>query len=247
MIKKTYIYIGIIFLLVVGCKVFDNTKIEHSNYKVDSPKNADKSIDDIVSPYKRALEAEMNTVIGYAEIDLPKGKPESLLGNWTADAILIQGQKVYGKPIDFAIVNYGGLRIPLLQKGDVTNADIFELMPFDNMLVVIPISGEPLLKLFETIHANGGWPVSSGVKMEFVDDNMKVTINGKPIESDYLFHLVISDYVANGGDNCSFLKPLPRKELGLLFRDALLQYVNNETAQGNKLTSKLENRIAYAK
>jgi len=247
MIKKTYIYISIISLLLVGCKVFDNTKIEHLTYKVDNIENSERGIDDLISPYKRALAAEMDQVIGYAEMDLTKGKPESLLGNWTADAILKQGQKAFGKPIDFAVVNYGGLRIPLLQKGDVTNADIFELMPFDNMLVVIPISGEPLLKLFETINANGGWPVSSGVKMELVDDNMKVTINGKPIESDYLFHLVISDYVANGGDNCSFLKPLPRKELGLLFRDALLQYVNNETAQGNKLTSKLENRITYAK
>ena len=168
----------------------------------------------------------MNKVIGETAGAFTKGQPESTLGNWFADIIYEQSCKYYGKPIDFATQNYGGLRIPSLPKGELTKGKIYELMPFDNMVVILELDAATVVQLLERIAAQGGWPTSKQLRFEIKDDKVQnIQINGKPFDYDKTYLVSLPDYIANGGGRCFFLKDQKRNETGKLVRDALLEYI----------------------
>lgn len=223
------------------------TGAKASNYAIaDTIATVDTEIEAMIAPYKKQLGAEMNQVIGELEIDLIKDQPESTLGNWTADLIHKKCEDYYGKPIDFAVVNYGGLRVPNMDKGDVTKGEVFELMPFDNMLVVVHVDAKTLMELFNLMASKGGWPISHQVQYGIRGKKPQdILINGKAIDNQRMYTIALSDYIANGGDNCSFFKDKKRDELGELFRDAILQFVQEETAAGRKLNTKLTARVHH--
>jgi len=89
----------------------------------------DKTIKDMISPYKEQLDAEMNVVLGVIAEDMVKSKPNSNLGNWFADLLQTIANIEYEGYVDFAVQNYGGLRVPVVAKGDLTVGDIYEVMP----------------------------------------------------------------------------------------------------------------------
>jgi hypothetical protein len=51
--------------------------------------------------------------------------------------------------------------------------------------------------------------------------------------------------LANGGDKCYFLEEGTREDLGVLIRDALIQYVEKQTAENKVIESKLDERVRY--
>ena len=220
------------------------TDLYDTSTKIDS----DEEIDAMIAPYKAKLAEEMEQVIGEAGNELEKAKPESTLGNFVADAILEIAQDHYDKPIDFSLPNYGGLRVPYVKKGDITKGEIFELMPFDNILVVLTIDGAMVEQLFtHTIH-KGGWPLSKGVRIEAdtIAQKYEFYLHDKKVEKDKKYRFCVSDYIANGGDKCDFLKDQERDDIGgLLFRDALLEYVEKKTAEGKAVKAVVEGRFAY--
>lgn len=205
---------------------------------------ADSQIQRLIQPYKQQLSAEMNRVVGTTARSLPKGQPESLLGNWAADLVLHYCQQKTEGLIDFAVLNLGGLRIPSLPKGDITKGKLFELMPFDNSLVILEVSGTVVQQLFEHIAQKGGWPVSTGVKMK-IDQGQaqEVRLKGRPIEAQHIYRIATNSYIANGGDDCAFFVGQAREELGILFRDALIEYSLQCTEKGQILDAQLERRI----
>src|SRR6185369_14132787 len=76
------------------------------------------------------------------------------LGNFVADAIRNRAQTRLGKPVLLAITNSGGLRKDSIPEGDVRVADIFELMPFENALVTLDLTGEQLLRFMAVVLKN---------------------------------------------------------------------------------------------
>jgi len=70
-------------------------------------------------------------------------------------------------------------------------------------------------------------------------------VEGRPINEYELYTIANSDYIANGGSNCDFLKPIPQSNKGYLVREALMEYIKNlqkrETGR-----CKTENRTTYA-
>ncbi len=69
-----------------------------------------------------------------------------------ADVTLKRGNKVFKsrekKNIDICILNHGGIRA-ILPKGNVTTRTAFEIMPFENTMVVIALKGEQILELVD--------------------------------------------------------------------------------------------------
>ena len=126
--------------------------------------------------------------------------------------------------IDIGIINYGGIRVPSLTKGPVTIGNVYELMPFDNYLVVLSLTGKQVQSMLDAIAASGGWPVA-GVTFTIKDNTADdVQINGKRLHSESTYHIAISDYLANGGDNMDMLKGLPQENTNVLLRDAFKAY-----------------------
>lgn len=217
-----------------------------SSVKIEDTANIEssKEIETLISPYKKEIEKEMKQVIGTCKKELMKAKPESTLGNWTADLIHKKCEEYYGKPIDFAIVNYGGLRIPSLPAGSITKSNIFELMPFENALVVLNVDAETIEKLFIRMAEYGGWPVSHQVRFKIKNGKpIDIQINGKPIDKNKMYKIALSDFIANGGDKCFFFEDKKQELLGKLFRDAIMEHVMDLTKQGKKINANLEGRV----
>ncbi|NNF36701.1 MAG: hypothetical protein HKN68_21545 [Saprospiraceae bacterium] len=204
------------------------SSIHSENYRIDKRQPSDDDeIATLIAPYKEKLDATMNEVIGTVEKTMNKSKPNSALNNWMADVLLSQARKNAGE-VDFALQNYGGIRIPSLAKGDVTVGKIYELMPFDNMLVVLSADGKVVQQMMDRIADYGGWPVSGGTTFRI--DNGKavdIIINGKPISLNNKYTFALPDYIANGGDGSDFLSATERTDLNLLVRDAIIQEIKD--------------------
>lgn len=231
-------------LTLYSCKTYTLSKKEASYYSIDSTTTEDPAILALIAPYKKDLDAEMNQIIGNAAVDMEKAQPESGLGNFAADAILDIARQQFDQTIDCAVSNHGGLRIPVLAKGPITKGSMFELMPFDNMLVVMELDGNETLHFFNHIAKKGGWPISKEIQMGIENGAAtKVTIANQAIDPNHTYRILISDYMANGGDDCVFFEGKTRYDLGILFRDALLQYVEQQEAKGKTISAVVEGRV----
>lgn len=232
-------------LLVSACKT--NTfyvKTEHNYLSVKETPSEDSAILHFIAPYKEQVGIEMNKVIGEVKVMLTRGQPESSLGNWASDATFVQCEKYLNMKLDFAVLNLGGLRILSIPKGPITKGKLFELMPFDNTLVAIEMMGKDLPLLFNHIAQKGGWPVSKHVKMLIKDGKAtQLTINGLAVNPGKIYKIATNNYIANGGDKCTFFKDKKKLETGKLFRDGLIEYVTEETKGKRMLEATIEGRI----
>ncbi len=221
------------------------TKSNREEYPINDKVDVDSSIIKTYLPYKIALDSEMNKVIGYTNVALVKKStlPESLIGNFFADAVFHQAKKIQPN-IDFALPSTnGGLRNDVAL-GPVKVSNIFELMPFENEAVVFNLKGKDVFEILKFIAASGGQPVS-GLKMN-IKNNLpeQVVINGKEFDINKDYMVLTSDYIASGGDDSKgFGNPISKKVLGLKIREALLQEVNDIQAEGKKINAKLDGRI----
>ncbi len=188
----------------------------------------------------------MNTVVGIAEKNLDKKQPESTLGNFMVDAFLSMAAEKYNTKVDAAFLNYGGMRLTQLPAGDVTNGKIFELMPFDNLLILQKLKGDVLQQLLDLGAAKGGWPVA-GITMQIKDKKaVQVMIGGKPLDRGATYTTVNSDFMANGGDNADMLRNVPQLSNGYLMRDAIFDYIKKLKSQGKNINATIENRVTHA-
>lgn len=198
----------------------------------------------IIDPYKSKLDAQMDEKIGEFTATMDKEKPTSALTNFMADAMLDPARKMYpALGIDAAMMNYGGVRLNSVPKGVVTVRMMYELMPFDNTLVIMTLDSIKMMRLLDRIADSKGWPISKGIYFEIVDGRaVNATINGEAIKSKNSWVIALPNYVAEGGDNCDFLVDAPQEQTAVFIRDLLIDYVRD-----NKIINPaLDKRIIVA-
>ena len=245
-IKNRILTVAIFFSLLGSCTTkYELVKSNREEYKISSDVAVDSTIIKTYLPYKAKLDAEMNEIIGETDVILSKGSslPESVLGNFFADAVFNQVKKLEPK-VDFVFpTTKGGLRNDIA-KGQIKVSNIFELMPFENQLVMFNLKGNDVLKVVNYIAASNGQPVS-GLKFNIKDKQAEnIEINGKAFDTNANYWVVASDYIASGGDDATgFATPISRKNIGLLVRDALLNEVKDFKAAGKSINTKLDGRI----
>lgn len=187
----------------------------------------------------------MNVKIAEVESDLSKAQPEGSLGNLICDALMNEVKKM-GKQADFCVLNNGGIRIPILYSGPVYVRTVYELLPFENQLVILRLSGNSCQQLFELVRKANGAPVS-GVSLVLNNNNNNYKVEslaGKPFDPNADYWLLTSDYLANGGDEAEMLKHAKeRVELNVKMRDMLLEAFREAGNRNEKLTAKVEGRI----
>jgi 2',3'-cyclic-nucleotide 2'-phosphodiesterase (5'-nucleotidase family) len=185
----------------------------------------------------------MNNVLIEITAPLEKRQPNGSLGLVFVDAMRSMANYYYGGQVDAAFINNGGLRVNNLAAGKLTVGKVFEVMPFDNLLVVQQVKGSTLNKFLDTIAKKGGWPVS-GISFDIVDAKAKnIKVNGLELDWNAQYRVANSDYIANGGDDCEVLKKIPQESKNILLRDAFLKYFEMEAQKGNKLVPVEEERI----
>jgi len=206
---------------------------------------------EIIKPYKAQIDSQMCQIVGYSEATMVKEQPEGLLNDFVADLCLAKGneylKKLNSLSAPICVLNYGGLRSSL-PKGSINLRNVYELMPFENELVVLELSGANVLKLFDYIAKKGGIPIS-GFTMTIKDNTADtVSIQGIPFDVNKKYLIITSDYLSQGGDDMSFfLDHLAYYPLGLKVRDAIIDYLKEQTKLGNTVSVHLDKRIRYEK
>ena len=181
-----------------------------------------------LAPVKADLEREMNVQIGYAPEDLWVAGPECPMLNWASDALWEAAKKAYDGRVDIAIVNMGGMRCAW-SAGPVTRGNVFELMPFDNRLVVLTLSGEDILALCESFARYGGQGVA-GMRVTIIDGKVAdVQIGGKALNPKAEYTVATSDYLSGGADHMDALTRYTKYwNSDLLIRELYLDAVREQ-------------------
>ncbi len=233
-------------LLLAGCQSgYHLTKQQNNRLTVDATVAADTSTVRWLMPYKQALDKSMNETLVTLSERLDKKAPESALNDVLADALLAQAAKRYGKAIDVSHLNYGGIRNGL-PAGAVTTGNIFEVMPFDNQLVVLTLTGTQLMQFLNHFAANDEALVVGGVRVKIANKTItSATLgNGRAIVPGDTYTVAMSDYIANGGSGADFLKTITaRDNVNYLIRDALIDYFREKGKAGQPVTTKADGRI----
>lgn len=223
---------GCVFFLVLHSCESNLINYSSENIKIESAITT-HAVDSIVLPYRAEMTKQMFEVLSYSDSSLLSYKPESPLSNLVADIIFETGKKYaqdFGICTDqaqiFSLLNFGGIRTGI-SRGDVTRGEIYELMPFDNAIVILEIHAEKMEDMMAYLDTMHGQPVANA---RFIfDDTLKNYVIGNSTEKYKSLFVITSDYLAGGGDKMNFFdEPVNRWDTGILVRDALLQYMDEK-------------------
>jgi 2',3'-cyclic-nucleotide 2'-phosphodiesterase (5'-nucleotidase family) len=142
--------------------------------------------------------------------------------------------RAYDRGIDFALTNSGGLRTNI-DAGDITFGEVFEVMPFDNTLVVVELDGNAVRQVLEEgSTGEHGLVEVSGLKFTFnydlpagsriVGDVIDLS-TGLPLDPGTIYYVAVNDFMAAGGDEYDTLVANPQVNTYELVRDLVVEWV----------------------
>ena len=241
-----------LIVLIITLFSFSCTNTGYTISKVsyeDNIKVVD-SIDDIeieliIKPFRDKIKTLEKTV-GFSKesYSIRDGKLESTLGNLIADILYEESNpefyKITSNNIDFALFNYGGVR-GTLNKGEITQHDLFTIMPWKNLATVVKIKGEKVIDLVDYFNKENLAHPSTRLEIEFINKKIKkILINKRKFDKNKSYYVLTSNFLQEGGDKMTFFKdPLELYNLNLNLRDLLIKSIENKKT----IESKLDNRI----
>jgi 5'-nucleotidase/UDP-sugar diphosphatase len=225
---------------LIGWKPFADQGTLLTLFSDEFPRDRDvaETIDTVVA----RVETGFGEKIGEAIIPITRsGDAESLLGNMVCDAMQ---WRLKG---DIAITNKGGIRTDL-PSGNITPRDVFNVLPFDNTLGTVNVTGQFMKDMIEEKVVYGGSGLYiSGMRVK-VDRNrpigdrvVSLEIGGKPYEPNKEYRLVTTDYLLEGNSGMEKLTSLRSQaaiESGVFMRESLIEYIK----QFSPLEPKLDGR-----
>ena len=235
-ISFRFFVILLTFNLIISCKStssYQTTKIEGKKIGVTNEKGENEAITNYVKPYSDNINKDLNSVLAYCPEtqDKSKGTWQSNIGNLLAEITFELGNPVFqkreNKTIDVCLLNHGGIRA-VIPKGDITTRTAFEVMPFENSLIIVGLTGKEIKTLAEYIIKEKKPHPLYGMKI-YIDKNTlainKIEINDKPLDENQLYYVGTSDYLANGGDNMTFFKESKIKfDMEYKLRNMMIDY-----------------------
>ena len=150
----------------IGKLTIDTNGGIHSTLANTSSIVPDSETEAFVNSVKEEVEGLGNFVIGRSEVDLTiydengkriVRKQETNIGDFCTDAFRIF------TGADIALVNGGGIRKDI-KKGEIVFNDLYNVMPFGDMIAIGRLTGEQLLNVLE--YAVSYLPAEAGVFMQ---------------------------------------------------------------------------------
>lgn len=233
-----------------------SAKLVHMSYSLMPVADTIADDPDIVAllkPYSEELTKKMDVVIGEALVELDGLRAnirskETNLGDYIADWM----REISGA--DIAITNGGGIRASVA-KGPITVGTIYTIVPFDNILAVVEITGKQVIDALENGYSliekgDGRFAQISGIRVK-VDRKkpagsrvVEVKLNdGTPLDPNKIYKVAALDFMVNGGDGYTALKPYKSFKwvTGNWVRDDLVEYVKAHP----KVTATVDGRITF--
>ena len=227
-------------------------KLRASRLEVDASIKADADVEKMLAPYAEKVR-ELSQGIGRLEGDLTKtGVGAGSLGNFVTNGMRAQARAKLGKPVVLTIMNAGGLRKNVISAGELLASDIFELLPFENALVAVDVTGAQLSKLLQIVTRDA----QAGARIQFKwNDQSRAEFlsgklldeNGKEWEPDpaKVYTIVTIDYLLHvaGGAYAVLQEAKSTTPLNMTLREAIMNYVKSETAAGRPIRSAVDDRF----
>ncbi|MDP9961923.1 5'-nucleotidase C-terminal domain-containing protein [Chryseobacterium lathyri] len=230
--KNKFLLLGIALAALTACKTASTLQLAQvqpqKNISINNELKNDEEFVKVIEPYKQKLDKEMNQKISHTSVDLTKQGDNSNLGNLLAD-YTFEGadawtKKNLNKNVDAALINIGGIRTTI-GKGDILLKSVFEVMPFENEVIIVKMKGSDLQGLFDYYAKT---QVNNPVSHLYIETNngqlTQSKINGKPVNPDQDYYIATSDYLALGGDNMKFFSKGESISTGIRLRDLFIEY-----------------------
>lgn len=204
-------------------------------YKNKDKLQKDVAMTRIYNKYLSQME-KLNKPIGRAVGDFLKneeGDNISDIGAWVTKAMVNKTSS------QIAVINSGGIRVGL-NSGDITISDMYALIPFENAIVTMNLSGKALKRVIEYCLEGPG--EFYGVKVHYDNSAPKgsrivsmALLNGGPIEMGKDYRVATLDFIVNGGDKFDFSDAKDIKKTQEILRDFLIEKVKeNKTIRAVK-------------
>jgi len=218
----------------------------------------DQGMTMLIAKYASEFEAYLGEILGVSKVELDARasivrQKEMPVGNLFTDAMRAQ------TGADAALINSGGIRSNLVYAaGNITRKTLMTLLPFQNKIVIIELSGQLIQEAlengvseFET--AGGSFPQVSGLTFRFNPKKpvgqriTKITIGGKPLVASKTYKLATLDFLANGGDGYDVFvktKHITKPADAVPLTDAIASYLkkNGSVAPKEEHRIVIENR-----
>ena len=232
-VSKLFV-IFLTFFFVASCSKqnYNVTKIEGKRIPITEKENQVPQIENFIKPYRENINKDLDSILAYCPETLDKstGKWQTTIGNLMADVTLMRGNIVFQarekKNIDICLLNSGGIR-SILPKGNITARNAFEIMPFENSLVVIALKGEQIIEMVDFFIAEKKPHPLAGVTFTIDKNNVakNIIVQGKPVQKETIYYVGTNDYLSNGGDNMNFFKKgIQKFDLDYKLRNILIDY-----------------------
>ncbi|MGZ3578900.1 MAG: bifunctional metallophosphatase/5'-nucleotidase [Syntrophales bacterium] len=200
----------------------------------------DKELGRIIHAYYGRIEEEYSKVVGKTSVPLVRHhQRESNIGNFICDTM----RKKTGT--DMALINSGAMR-DNIPKGKITLEQVFTLLPFDNVLVTMKLTGKKILEILEqNATLEHGILQMSGMEIRYDTSEpvgsrvREVYIGRRPLDPEKTYTLTTVDYLAAGGDAFSPFKEGKNIMYGMALRDVLLSYLERHSP----ISPRVEGRI----
>ena len=235
-------------LLFAACKSGQYTLQRVTPHRIEVTRALDATpvatAADFIAPFTAGVDSLRAPYIGQSEQYMTGGRPESLLSNWVADALVATGERLGYHP-DLGICNVGGLRAAMPQ-GVVRRGDMLAISPFENFFTILRLKGSDVTALMRDIAAVHGEGVSASVRLVITRDGrlQRATIGGQPIREDSIYTIATLDYLAEGNDKLYSLRnSIERITTKEPVRETLMNHLQLLDKMGKKASARIEGRI----
>ena len=200
----------------------------------------------LIAPYKEKLDDRMNQKISHTMIELNRMGDNSNLGALLSD-YLLEGANDWAvknkmPKVDAAILNIGGIRNNI-SEGDIFVRNIFEVMPFENEMVIVKMKGEDIQGIFDYYEKHQKNNPVAQLNIIVKDGKLvEGLINGERPQIGKTYYIATSDYLAMGGDSMYFFEKGETIKTDVILRNLFLEYFrkNPEVKVKNDIHLKFE-------
>lgn len=220
---------------LASCKApISYNKIEGKQLTITDTLPTDEQIEAFIKPYREHVNKNLDSVLSYAIDTYSKsdGKLNTAIGNLMADVMYEQSNPIFkkriGHDIDFVLLNHGGIRA-IISKGPIKIRTAYEVMPFENSLVVAKLKGEQVKELLDYLaEAKRAHPISKIKIVLDSDGKVKNTeLKGQKMDLTKSYYVLTNDYLLNGGDHMDFFKKRDTVySIDYKIRNALIDYLS---------------------
>ncbi len=209
--KWFVLFLTIQLFAACGTTGLRNTRIEAHKTTINAALPEDAALKNYIAPYRDTLTAALSTVLAYAPetFDKSKGKWNTTIGNMLAEAAFKKADSVFfskeKRHADACMLNHGGIR-SVIPKGPVTLRTAYEVMPFENSVMIVALKGTQIRQMADYIAREGRPHPLAGITITLNTEGLVtgIAIQDEPVQNDNTYYIASIDYLITGGDNMTF-------------------------------------------